>query len=131
MSSTHTHSDTQMPLRVSRIIDLALDIRSFELVHDDGSDLPPFTPGSHVKVQAPNGMLRKYSLCNDPTERKRYVIAVKRDPEGQGGSLSMHEQLQEGDTLPTSLPSNAFPLVDNAKRYLLSQGVLASRRSFP
>lgn len=44
MSSTHTHSDTQMPLRVSRIIDLALDIRSFELVHDDGSDLPPSLP---------------------------------------------------------------------------------------
>ena len=80
-----THSDTQMPLRVARILDIARDIRSFELVHPDGSKLPSFTPGSHVKVQAPNGLLRKYSLCNAPVERNRYVIAVKREPEGLGG----------------------------------------------
>ena len=78
LTTPQTHSDTQMPLRVARILDVARDIRSFELVQPDGSELPPFTPGSHVKVQAPNGMLRKYSLCNDPAERHRYVIAVKR-----------------------------------------------------
>lgn len=134
--SPQTHSDTQMPLRVARVVDVARDIRSFELVQADGSDLPPFTPGSHVKVQAPNGLIRKYSLCNDPAERNRYVIAVKRDPEGQGGSLSMHEDVHEGDTLPTSLPSNAFPLVENAKSHLFIAGgigvtpILSMIRSF-
>lgn len=136
MSALETHTDTQMPLRIARAYDVAEGIRSFELVQSDGSELPPFTPGSHVKVQAPNGALRKYSLCNDPAERHRYVITVKRDDRGQGGSVSMHEGAREGGTLPTSVPDNAFPLIDNAKSYLFIAGgigitpILSMIRSF-
>jgi phthalate 4,5-dioxygenase reductase subunit len=131
-----THADTQMPLRIARIHDEAVGIRSFELVQPDGSDLPPFTPGSHVKVQVPNGLVRKYSLCNDPAERHRYVITVKRDASGQGGSKSLCDDAREGDTLPTSLPDNAFALVDGAKAYLFIAGgigitpILSMIRSF-
>src|SRR4051794_39688315 len=89
-----THADTQMPLRVAGVSDVANGIRSFELVQPDGSELPPFTPGSHVKVQTPSGVVRKYSLCNDPAERDRYVITVKREEDGQGGSSSMHADLK-------------------------------------
>ncbi|MDB5881907.1 MAG: oxidoreductase [Ramlibacter sp.] len=116
------HSDTQMPLRVASIADVANGIRSFELVQPDGSELPAFTPGSHVKVQTPQGCLRKYSLCNDPAERARYVITVKREDSGQGGSLSMHRDVHVGDTLPTSLPDNAFALVENARSHLFIAG---------
>ena len=136
MSIPETHADTQMPLRIARAYDVAEGIRSFELVQPDGSELPAFTPGSHVKVQAPNGALRKYSLCNDPAERHRYVISVKRDDRGQGGSVSMHDDAREGATLPTSLPDNAFPLVENAKSYLFIAGgigitpILSMIRSF-
>ena len=136
MTSVETHADTQMPLRIARAFDVAEGIRSFELVQPDGSELPAFTPGSHVKVQAPNGALRKYSLCNDPAERHRYVITVKRDALGQGGSVSMHDDAREGDTLPTSVPENAFPLLDNAKAYLFIAGgigitpILSMIRSF-
>jgi phthalate 4,5-dioxygenase reductase subunit len=107
-----THADTQMPLVIARAYDAAEGIRSFELVQADGTELPPFTPGSHVKVQVPNGAVRKYSLCNDPAERHRYVITVKRDATGQGGSVSLVDEAKEGDTLPTSVPDNAFPLVE-------------------
>ena len=136
MSTIQTHADTQMLLRIAEIVDVAQGIRSYELVMPDGSELPPFTPGSHIKVQVPNGMLRKYSLCNDAAERHRYVITVKRDPDGQGGSASLHDSAQVGDTLPTSLPDNAFPLVDNAKAYLFIAGgigitpILSMIRSF-
>jgi phthalate 4,5-dioxygenase reductase subunit len=134
--SIQTHADTQMPLRIACTTEVAEGIRSFELVQPDGSELPPFTPGSHVKVQAPNGALRKYSLCNDPAERHRYVISVKRDDKGQGGSVSMHEDAREGSMLPTSLPDNAFPLVESAKAYLFIAGgigitpILSMIRSF-
>ena len=130
------HLDTQLPLRVAGIADVANGIRSFELVLPDGTELPPFTPGSHVKVQAPNGLVRKYSLCNDPTERHRYVISVKREDNGQGGSLSMHRELQVGDVLPTSVPDNAFALAENARAYLFIAGgigitpILSMIRSF-
>ncbi len=131
-----THADTQMPLRVARAHDVAEGIRSFELVMPDGTELPPFTPGSHIKVQVPNGSLRKYSLCNEPAERHRYVITVKRDAQGQGGSMSLVDDAREGDTLPTSLPDNAFALLDNAKAYLFIAGgigitpILSMIRSF-
>ena len=134
--NSQTHADTQMPLRITRVYDAAEGIRSFELTQPDGSELPQFTAGSHVKVQAPNGALRKYSLCNDPAERHRYVITVKRDDRGQGGSISMHDDALEGDILPTSLPDNAFPLVENAKSYLFIAGgigitpILSMIRSF-
>jgi phthalate 4,5-dioxygenase reductase subunit len=120
--TVQVHADTQMPLRIARAYDVAQGIRSFELVQADGSELPAFTPGSHVKVQAPSGALRKYSLCNDPAERHRYVITVKREDRGQGGSLSMHTDAREGEVLPTSLPDNAFPLVGNARAFLFIAG---------
>ena len=116
------NADARMLLRIARAWAAADGIRCFELMHPDGTDLPPFTPGSHVKVEAPNGALRKYSLCNDPAERHRYVITVKRDAGGQGGSVSMHDQAREGDTLPTSNPDNAFPLVDTARSYMFIAG---------
>ena len=134
--STQTHADTQMPLRVAAIVDVAGGIRSFELVQPDGSALPSFTPGSHIKVQTPAGPMRKYSLCNDPAERHRYVIAVKREDAGQGGSRSMHADLKVSDTLPISVPDNAFPLVDKARSYVFIAGgigitpILSMIRSF-
>jgi phthalate 4,5-dioxygenase reductase component len=134
--TTQTHADTQMPLRVEAIAEVADGIRSFELVQPDGSELPPFTPGAHVKVQTPSGELRKYSLCNDAAERHRYVITVKREDAGQGGSLSMHRDLQVGATLPTSVPDNAFPLVEKARSYVFIAGgigitpILSMIRSF-
>ena len=134
--STQTHADTQMPLSVAAIADVALGIRSFELVQPDGTALPPFTPGSHVKVQTPCGELRKYSLCNDANEQHRYVISVKREEGGQGGSLSMHRDLKVGDTLPTSVPDNAFPLVEKARSFIFIAGgigitpILSMIRSF-
>jgi phthalate 4,5-dioxygenase reductase subunit len=120
--SKSLHADTPLPLRVVRIDDATRDIRVFELAQPDGADLPPFTPGAHVKVQAPNGALRKYSLCGDPADRRRYVIAVKREDGGKGGSLSMCRDLKVGDTLPASAPENAFPLVDKARAYLFIAG---------
>ncbi|MDR2153551.1 MAG: PDR/VanB family oxidoreductase [Burkholderiaceae bacterium] len=120
--SAQTHADTPMPLRVVKTHDLTGDIRAFDLALPDGTDLPPFTPGAHIKVQAPNGALRKYSLCNDPAERWRYVIAVKREDGGKGGSLSMHRDLKVGGTLPVSVPENAFPLEPGARAYLFIAG---------
>ncbi len=132
----HTHDATPMPLRVDRAYDVAQGLRSFELALPDGGELPAFTAGAHIKVQTPSGELRKYSLCNSPDERHRYVITVKREEHSRGGSASMHDEVQEGSILPTSVPENAFPLVDNAKAYLFIAGgigitpILSMIRSF-
>ncbi|RYY60797.1 MAG: oxidoreductase, partial [Comamonadaceae bacterium] len=99
----------------------AVGIASFELARADGGALPAFSAGSHIDVQVPGGHTRQYSLCNDAGEQHRYRIAVLRDPASRGGSVAMHDALNEGDTLLISEPRNHFPLV-HAKRTLLFAG---------
>lgn len=48
---------------------LAPDIVRIDLALADGGDLPPFTAGAHIDVLVDDGLVRQYSLCNDPAER--------------------------------------------------------------
>lgn len=111
-----------MPLTVARAELAAEDIRVFELRAADGADLPEFTAGAHVSVKTPDGLMRKYSLCNDPAERDRYLIAVKREAAGRGGSVGMFDKLKAGATLLVSAPRNDFPLVASPPGYTLIAG---------
>jgi vanillate O-demethylase ferredoxin subunit len=99
----------------------ATDVCSFELCHDDGHALPAFSAGSHIDVHLETGLTRQYSLCNDPAQSHRYLIAVLRDARTRGGSQAMHE-LQVGDRLTISAPKNHFPLAHHARRSLLLAG---------
>ena len=72
--------------------------------------LPQFSAGAHIAIRVPNGMLRKYSLCNDPAERDRYQIAVKRETNGRGGSCSLIDDVKAGDELTVTAPVNDFGL---------------------
>jgi phthalate 4,5-dioxygenase reductase component len=111
-----------LPLRVAGVSAETPDIRRFELRAADGAELPEFSPGSHISVRTPNGMVRKYSLCNDPAERERYVIAVLREPGGRGGSVSMVEGVKEGDEILVTAPRNDFPLVKSPAGYTFIAG---------
>lgn len=101
---------------------VATDIATFELVALDGKALPPFSAGSHVDVFVKDGIVRQYSLCNDPAENHRYLIGVLRDAGSRGGSQTMHDQIQVGDVLQISAPKNHFPLIHGATRSLLMAG---------
>jgi phthalate 4,5-dioxygenase reductase component len=111
-----------LPLQVAGASAETPDIRLFELTAADGAELPEFSPGAHISVRAPNGMIRKYSLCNDPAERERYVIAVLREPAGRGGSLSMVDEAKEGDEILVTPPRNDFPLVSSPAGYTFIAG---------
>lgn len=110
------------PLVVARAELAAEDIRLFELRDPGGAELPEFTAGAHVSVGTPDGLVRKYSLCNDPAERDRYLIAVKREAAGRGGSVAMFDKLKTGDRLPVSVPRNDFPLLPSPAGYILIAG---------
>lgn len=104
-------SDTpQLTLTVTHKSQVADDIYMFELRDSGGGELPPFSPGSHVAVTTPTGQKRRYSLCNDSTERDRYVIAIKREKTGRGGSLSFTTEVKEGDTVQVDAPANEFEM---------------------
>ena len=111
-----------MKLLIARTDRIAAGIHSFELRPQGGGELPGFTAGAHVTVESPNGSLRKYSLCNDPAERGRYVIAVKRDPAGRGGSVDLVDNTRAGDALEVSAPHNAFDLAEKARAFILIAG---------
>jgi len=95
----------------------------FELRSPDGGDLPQFTPGSHITVTVPSGQKRRYSLCNDCHERDRYVIAVKQEVDGRGGSLSLTTGVNKGDVVSVEPPANDFPLpASEPKRFIFIAG---------
>ena len=109
-------------LVVTAVTPWAVDIVRFELRDPAGANLRSFAPGAHIAVRAPNGALRRYSLCNDPAETDRYEIAVKRDAFGRGGSMAMTDHLEPGSLLRVAAPTNEFALHPRAKRFLFIAG---------
>lgn len=114
-------ADGRMLLQVSAVTPLATGIVGYTLRAADGGELPAFSAGAHVTVRLANGMLRSYSLANDPAERDRYEFAVKREANGRGGSAFLVDGLRTGDTLAVSAPMNNFGLT-RAKEFIFVAG---------
>lgn len=89
---------------VSKVEDLGNDTKRFTLVDQDDWELPPFRAGAHIDVHLDQGLVRTYSLCNEPDDDRRYVIAVKREREGRGGSNFLHDRVEAGQPISVSLP---------------------------
>jgi vanillate O-demethylase ferredoxin subunit len=96
------------------------EISSYRLEAAGPQPLPHFSPGSHIDVHLPNGLIRQYSLMNTPGEH--YQIAVLRSPQGRGGSVNMHAAVQQGDELWISQPRNHFALREEVAHSLLIAG---------
>jgi ferredoxin-NADP reductase len=103
--------DRRIRLRVTDRQVVAHDQDVVALTFDaaDGAALPRWHPGSHIDVHLPSGLIRQYSLCGDPDVQGSYRIAVRRIPDGGGGSIEAHT-LAVGDVITTSGPRNAFPM---------------------
>jgi phthalate 4,5-dioxygenase reductase subunit len=100
----------EMVLTVRQKSEIADGVFLFELRSPTGADLPPFTPGSYITVTAPSGQKRRYSLCNDNSKRDHYLIAVKQEASGRGGSLSFTKDIEEGDEITVEPPANEFEM---------------------
>ncbi|MFT8540913.1 PDR/VanB family oxidoreductase [Acetobacter sp.] len=100
----------------------AKDIVSLELRAPDNAPLPRFTAGSHIDLHLSNGIVRSYSLSNDPAETERYVVGVARDAASRGGSRYIHDILRIGTEFEISKPRNNFALNENAQDYVLIAG---------
>src|SRR5262245_8499410 len=111
-----------MKLRVTRADAIADGIHLFELRDSAGGELPAFTAGAHIQLGVPNGLIRKYSLCNDPDERDRYCVAVKRENPGRGGSISLIDGVKAGDDIMASAPVNDFALPQRGDNFIFIAG---------
>lgn len=98
----------------------APDVLSLELRAVDGQALPPADPGAHVDLHLPNGAIRPYSIvANDDGT---YLVAVKREAAGKGGSAYIHERLRVGEQIRVAVPRNHFALVGDAEHSVLIAG---------
>ena len=107
---------------VESIEDAGPDVKLFSLVDPDCWELPPFRAGAHIDLRLPGGMVRTYSLCNDPADNKCYRVAVKREPAGRGGSAKLHDQVRVGDVIGVSLPRGGLVLDAAISRFIFVAG---------
>lgn len=106
-------------VRVSKRSELAEGVVGLTLAPVNGT-LPRWTPGAHIDVVLPSGIVRQYSLCG-PLTSDNYEIAVLREPSGRGGSEEVHRALRPGIELKIHAPRNRFPL-ERADNYLFIAG---------
>lgn len=108
-------------VRVADRYEVADGVVALELERLDGTELPEWTPGAHIDVIVGDAVVRQYSLCGDHRDRTRWRIAILREPEGRGGSVFIHREVQKGSTVTVSEPRNHFELV-SAPRYVFVAG---------
>jgi ferredoxin-NADP reductase len=109
-------------LRINAVRYAARDTLVFELENPDGALLPAAEAGSHIGLHLKNGLLRQYSLVETGRALRKYVIAVKRDESGRGGSRFMHDVMRVGEVVKVDRPRNNFPLVEDAPHTVLIAG---------
>lgn len=133
-----------LQLRVAEARVLNPLIKLFRLRPEAGTALPGYSAGAHIRVQVElaggASDWRHYSLIDcggfanlggprasadvgaSTARPAEYVIAVRREVDGRGGSRYMHERLKEGDRLAVEVPKNDFPLRDAAGGTVLVAG---------
>lgn len=109
-----------LEVTLSRVWQQTEDIRAFELTATDGV-LPPFEAGAHIDIHTGAGP-RQYSLCHVHVDNGPYVVGVKREPDGRGGSRWMHDTCRVGDRLQIGAPRNHFRLAPEPAHHCLMAG---------
>src|SRR5882757_9247001 len=98
-------------------------VLSLELVDLAGADLPAWRPGAHLDLHLPSGLVRQYSLCGDPQDRRTYRVAVLREVAGRGGSAEVHDTALVGKVLTVGGPRNHFELVEATCYVFIAGGI--------
>lgn len=96
-------------------------VMEFESITDQ--TLPKIEAGAHIDVHLPNGMIRQYSLCQNPQQQGIFRLGILNDPESRGGSLSAFTELKDGMQLQVSSPRNLFPLSKAKHSVLIGGGI--------
>jgi ferredoxin-NADP reductase len=115
-------SGALLDVRLRRISWETEGVLALELTAMDRGDLPPFEPGAHIDLHLGDGMLRQYSLCGDPTERKSYRIGVREVDTGRV-SRYIHRNLRPGALLQISQPRNNFEFAASRNYLFIAGGI--------
>ena len=98
-------------LRVARIFQETLSVRTFRLMDPGGGALPfTYLPGQFLTVTVtPDGqsVRRSYTIASAPSQREFCEITLKREEQGVV-SRFLHDRVSVGDTLQITAPSGRF-----------------------
>lgn len=109
-------------VKVARITNEAPGVGSFLLARTGLFAMPRYAPGAHIDVHCGDGIVRQYSLCGNPADRRHVLIAVRRVAPSRGGSALMHEAVRKGDRMEIGAPRTSFPLDETAPHVVLLAG---------
>lgn len=118
-------SANRLDVVVTDVVTVNSLIKRFHFARTDGRPLPAFSGGAHVVVDMQDGdLLRRtpYSLMSSPLDTSDYQISIRRDDEGRGGSLYMHNNVEKGMTMRLGYPANLFPLDKRSPKQLMFAG---------
>lgn len=87
-----------------------------------GEALPDWSPGSHIDLHLPDGLVRQYSLL-PRASGKKWRVAVLREASSRGGSRFVHDDVEVGDELETSGPRNNFAVAFTDQHLFLAGGI--------
>lgn len=118
-----THEEQKFDVSVVSVSAVSEGVRSIELERVDGADLPPWSPGAHIDVHTPNGLVRQYSLCGPLGSTTRWRIGVLLEHDSRGGSAWLHRDLAVDDKLTIVGPRNHFELVPACEYLFIAGGI--------
>ena len=116
-----TANGPRIRVRLNAIRYAARDINLFEFSSEDNSPLPQASAGAHIDIFLPGQEVRQYSVVLGGP-RNTYTVAVKRDSQGRGGSIYLHDNLRVGCHVEISAPRNNFALREDAEHTVLIAG---------
>ncbi len=99
------------------------NIAVMEFESATSTTLPKVEAGAHIDVHLPNGMVRQYSLCQNPNDEGKFRLGILRDPESRGGSISAFDEIKDGMQIQVSEPKNLFPLLKAKHSVLIGGGI--------
>ncbi|PBP21418.1 MOSC domain-containing protein [Diplocarpon rosae] len=77
-------------------------------------------PGSFVRLQLPNGLLRSYSIVSGNTHR--FQVGIALDDQSRGGSKFLHQDLHLGDALLAGHITPSVPKTGDASNHIFLVG---------
>lgn len=113
---------TRTRVRVAKIAGATVSTNIYTLVPVEGARLPPVQAGAHVDLFLRADLVRQYSLLRASPAPDAYIVGIKKEEGGRGGSRYIHENLRVGDEIEIGAPRNNFPLTEDAEHSVLLAG---------
>lgn len=113
--------EKKLAVLIKSIQEESPNVKHITLTSTDGSYLPRFSGGAHIKTfikHKESTIERHYSLINYSEAKNSYEIAVRLSDESRGGSYFWHFEAKIGELVEISYPKNYFPLSFRSKHHV-------------